>query len=59
MICSGTSDNRLSFRESANVSGTVTSQASGLDCDHEMSVTPSGRFPSVLDKPVGCLETGV
>ena len=45
--------------ESANVSGTVTSQASGLACDHGMSVTPSGRLPSVLDKPVGCLATGI
>ena len=50
----------VSFRcESTNVSGTVKSQASGLPCDHGMSVTSSGRFPSVLDKPAGSLETGI
>ena len=50
----------VSFRcESMNVSGTVTSQACGLPCDHEMSVAPSGRFPSVLDEPAGSLETGI
>ena len=50
----------MSFRyESENVSGTVTSLASGLPCDHGMSVAPSGRFPSVLDKPAGSLETGI
>ena len=50
----------VSFRcESANVSGTVTFQASGLSCDHGMSVAPSVRFPSVLDKPAGYLQTGI
>ena len=50
----------MSFRcESANMSGTVTSQASGLPCDHGMSVAPFGRFPSVLGKPTGSLETGI
>ena len=50
----------VSFRcESANVSRKVTSQTSGLPLDHEMSVAPSGRFPSVLDKPAGSLETGI
>ena len=50
----------MSFRcESANVSRTVTSQAIGLPCDYGMGVAPSGRFPSVLDKPAGSLETGI
>ena len=50
----------VSFRcESANVSGTVTSQASGLPRDHELSVSPSRGFPSVLDKPAGSLETEI
>ena len=50
----------VSFRcESANVSGTITSQASGLPCDRGMSVAPSGRFQSVLDKPAGSLETDI
>ena len=50
----------VSFRcESANVSGTVTSQASGIPCDHGMSVAPSERFPSVLDKPAVSLKTGI
>ena len=50
----------VSFRcESANVSGTVTSQASGFPYDHGMSVAPFERFPSVLDKPAGSLETGI
>ena len=46
-------------REFANVSGTVTSQASGVLHDHRMSVDPSGRIPSVLDKPGGSLETDI
>ena len=50
----------VSFRcESANVSGTVTSQASGLSLDHGMSVAPSGRVQSVPDKPAGSLKTGI
>ena len=44
--------------ESANVSGTVTSQISGLSCDHGICVASSGRLPSVLDKPAGSWETG-
>ena len=40
---------KVSFRcESANVTGTITSQACSFPCDHEMSVAPSGRFPSVI-----------
>ena len=45
--------------DSANVSGTVTSQASGFTRDHGMSVAPSGRFPSVRDSPTGSLATGI
>ena len=42
--------------KSANVSGTVTSQASGLPCDHGMSVAPSEHFPFVFDTHAGSLE---
>ena len=45
--------------QSATVSETVTSQTSGLSCDHVMSVASSGCFPSVLDKPAGSLETSI
>ena len=49
----------ITFRcELANISGMVTSQASGLPHDHGINVAPSGRFPSVLDKSAGSLETG-
>ena len=34
-------------------------QSNDLPCDHGMSVAPSGRFPSVLDKPAGSVETGI
>ena len=41
--------------EAAYVSVTVTSQASGLPRTHGISVAPSGRFPSVRDRPIGSL----
>ena len=45
--------------DSGSVSGTVTSQASGLPRDHEISVAPSKRFSSVLDKLTGSVATGI
>ena len=43
-FAAATAITEVSFRcESANVFRTVTSQASGLPCDHGMSVAPSGR----------------
>ena len=63
IVCSGTRDNRSVFQvsrcESANVSGTFTSQARGISRAHGLSVAPSGRFPSVLDKPAGSLERDI
>ena len=44
---------------SANVAGTVTSQAIGFPRDHGKSVAPSGRFPLVRDSPTGSLATGI
>ena len=44
--------------DTANVSETVTFQASGLPRDHGVSVALSGRFSSVLVKPTGSLTTG-
>ena len=45
--------------DAANVSGMVTSQARHFPCFHGMSVTPSGLFPSFLNKPVGSLDDGI
>ena len=42
-----------------NVSEMVTSQASDVPRDNERSVDPSGRCPSVLDKPAGSLEMAI
>ena len=35
----------------AKVSGTVTSHVRHFPLDHEITVTPSGFFPSVLQRP--------
>ena len=45
--------------EAAQVSVTVTSQASGLRRTHGISVAPSGRIPSVRDRPIGSLVAGM
>ena len=45
--------------ESANVCTTVTSRASGLPLCHGISVTPSGRFPSVHASPDGTFVDGI
>ena len=43
----------------AIVSGTVTSHVRHLPYDPGRSVTPSGRFPSLLVKPSGSLDDGI
>ena len=42
---------------STNVSGNVTSHASGFPCDHGMSMAPSDRFASVQDCHTGSSTT--
>ena len=37
----------------------VTSQARHFPCFHGINVTPSGRFLSVLSKPVGSFDAGI
>jgi len=44
--------------ESAKVSGTVTSHASGLPFAQGSSVTPSGRLPSSRLRPAGSFTAG-
>jgi len=44
--------------ESANGQMTVTSEQSALPFSQGTRESPSGRFPSERDKPVGSLETG-
>ena len=41
--------------DAAYVSGTITSQASGLPRVHATRVAPSGLLPSALDSPMGSL----
>ena len=43
----------------AKVSGTVTSHVRHLPLDHRITVTPSGLFPSVLQRPKGSLFAGI
>ena len=43
----------------AIVSGTVTSHVRHLPCDQGISVTPSGRLPSLLVKPSGSFDAGI
>ena len=45
--------------DAAYVSGTVTSQASGLPRVHGTRVAPSGLLPSALDSPMGSLLAGI
>jgi len=42
--------------DAAIVSGTVTSNIKHFPFDQGMSVTPSGRFPSLLVKPSGSFD---
>ena len=44
--------------ESARVLTTVTSHVRGLLPCHGISVSPSGRLPSILTRPVGVPEVG-
>ena len=44
--------------ESAKISGTATSPASGLPFAHGISVAPSGRFPPWVTRPTGSLWAG-
>jgi len=37
----------------------VTSQVTHFPCFHGRSVTPSGRFPSVLSRPDGSFNAGM
>src|SRR6218665_2485283 len=48
----------LAWYDSARVSMTVASQAKHLPASHGIRVTPSGRFPSDLTRPIGSLVTG-
>jgi len=43
----------------ASVSLTVTSYVAHLPCFHGSSVTPSGRFPSVLSRPDNSFNAGM
>jgi len=43
----------------ASVSLTVTSRVAHFPCFHGSSVTPSGRFPSVLSRPDGSFNAGM
>ena len=45
--------------DAAIVSGTVTSHVKHFPFDQGMSVTPSGRFPSLLVKPSGYFDAGI
>jgi len=45
--------------DAAIVSGTVTSHVKHFPFDKVMSVTPSGRFPSLLVKPSGSFDAGI
>jgi hypothetical protein len=45
--------------DAANELATVTSQVSGFPFFHGMSVRPSGRFPSVLERPLGSFAAGI
>ena len=47
------------MRESANVSGTVTSQASGLPVAQGSSVGPSGRFLLCTVRLTGSFTAGI
>ena len=53
------SDDVILMCESANVSGTVTSHASGMPFDHEIKVAQSGRLLPCVTSPVGSLCTGI
>ena len=53
------SDDVILMCESAKVSETVTSHASGLPFDHGIKVAPSGRLPPCVMSPVGFLCAGI
>ena len=45
--------------DAAVVQVTVTSQTAGLPACHGMRDVPSGRLPSVRQRPVGSFESGM
>ena len=51
-------DVRWSY-DAANVSGTVTSHVKQRPLDQGIMVTPSGLFPSDLERPLGSLMAGI
>ena len=53
------SDDVILMCESAKVSGTVTSHASGLPFDHGIKVASSRRLPACVMSPVGSLCAGI
>ena len=53
------SDDVILMSESAKVSGTLTSHASGLPFYLGINVAPSGRLPLCVMSPVGSLCVGI
>ena len=59
LVAAPASDDVILMCESAKVSGTVKSHASGLPFDHGIKVAPSGRLPQCVISPVSSLCAGI